>query len=750
MALIGLGLLAVPILLHLFKPRKVRVVPFSSLRWLRASQHRLSRRIQWHQILLFLLRAAFLSLLVLALARPVLALRRDAARAERFIILDASRTMQYASPGHPRPFDLGRSAAEQLLMQGLPGDRSTVLLADGKGDMIGPLAGDPSLYVSRVRALRAGWGESDLTGPLKLVPSMLAPKRPDAAVEMFFITGNYVQSWSQTGIARLWHDLATPVRVHVIHVGPDRPQNAWIADAEFHQTEQPLHRTIHARIGAAGDQVQARLVRLRIHGMADLTQKTTLQAGRMVAVEFEIPPALDLKAQVATLTLEPADALPSDDIYWLPLTRRDALRALVVESEGTQVPERQPGFHLRTALEALSVGDRGAIRVIRRSDTTFRASDLTEADVIVLADVPSLSEELVAALEAKVKTGAGLAVFLGPSINRDFYNTRLFNPLRPAQCLLPAEIGEVVDVRKTGGDMARLTDLQWSHPLLAPLYDPTFSDLAQVRVQRYALLKPAEGRGDLQTIAAIAHQTPAILEAGVGAGKVLLFNMTANDDWSDLPRRKSFVPLIDRVLDQLSGGLRRGTFAVGDTVTCPLPRSASEESVTVQRPDGQKMHPAIQTVAGRKLIQMEAVPDPGVYLVQVQTADGEERIPLIVQTGRKDSLLTPMDEVMLRRWWKPAEFESVSAQTVSGRVPVVEGRLPLDPWLMLLASLALAGEMLLVHWLCPKAPPKVVSRSRVSRHGFFATTTERAVPAAGPPPAAGRDPDTAPTGGVRS
>ena len=70
-ALFGLGLLVIPILLHIFKPRKVRQTPFSSLRWLRASQHRISRRIQWHQVLLFLLRAAFISLLVLALAKPI-------------------------------------------------------------------------------------------------------------------------------------------------------------------------------------------------------------------------------------------------------------------------------------------------------------------------------------------------------------------------------------------------------------------------------------------------------------------------------------------------------------------------------------------------------------------------------------------------------------------------------------------------------------------------------------------------------
>ena len=57
-ALWGLALLSIPVAVHIFRPRKVRQTPFSSLRWLHRTQQRLSRRIKWHQVFLFLLRAA--------------------------------------------------------------------------------------------------------------------------------------------------------------------------------------------------------------------------------------------------------------------------------------------------------------------------------------------------------------------------------------------------------------------------------------------------------------------------------------------------------------------------------------------------------------------------------------------------------------------------------------------------------------------------------------------------------------------
>src|SRR5690242_9085717 len=91
-ALWGLALLSIPVLAHLFRPRKVRQMPFSSLRWLRVTQQRLSRRIRWHQVLLFLLRAAFVLLVVLALARPLFRPAGTTEATERIIVLDVSRS----------------------------------------------------------------------------------------------------------------------------------------------------------------------------------------------------------------------------------------------------------------------------------------------------------------------------------------------------------------------------------------------------------------------------------------------------------------------------------------------------------------------------------------------------------------------------------------------------------------------------------------------------------------------------------
>src|SRR3984893_8426656 len=99
-ALIGGLLLAIPVVVHLFKPRKMRETPFSSLRWLKETHQRLSRRIQWHQWLLFLMRAGCILLLVLALAKPLFGLWGTRS-VDRFVIVDVSRSMAYQAQDQP-------------------------------------------------------------------------------------------------------------------------------------------------------------------------------------------------------------------------------------------------------------------------------------------------------------------------------------------------------------------------------------------------------------------------------------------------------------------------------------------------------------------------------------------------------------------------------------------------------------------------------------------------------------------------
>src|SRR5204863_9794649 len=78
----------------------------------------------------------------------------------------------------------------------------------------------------------------------------------------------------------------------------------------------------------------------------------------------------------------------------------------------------------------------------------------------------------------------------------------------------------------------------------------------------------------------------------------------------------------------------------------------------------------------------------------------------VVQPGRDDSVLAPMDAATLRQWWAPADCEVIRAGDLDKHLDA-EGGHSLWPWLLLAAGFVLLAEMWLVHRLCPRASPKL-------------------------------------------
>lgn len=714
-ALFGSLLLAVPILVHLFRPRKVRQTPFSSLRWLRHSPHKLSRRIQWHQILLFLVRAAFVMALVCALARPVIGPSAAPRRTDRFIILDVSRSMDYRVSGRPSPFELAKQVAEELLTHGQADDRAVLLLTGSRTRILTPPTRDATAQLPALHDLQAGLTDTDLSSALPVIRPMLNRCPPDTQVELYFLTDNHQRSWDQGTIASFLKDLPLPVHVHLVDVGVTAAQNAWIAGARLLPSGQPPRRVLHVDIAAVGAEQERTVFVTGLDSRAERSQAVTLSPGRVAAVEFELPADHDLRGQVAHIRLEPADALPSDDHFFLALDQQAALRVLLVEPDAGSGAALRPGLHLQTAIEVLAASANQSLELTTRTSITATPRDLAEADLVLLAGIPDLTEAQLATLEGRVRSGAGLVLFLGPAVKAPFYNNRLYRPLQPSEGLLPLPLKEVAEPLPSRENPAPLSSIRWTHPLLAPLYDPVLGDLAATRFRRFFRFGARPAQKD-NVLAWIDDEAPAVVEHGVGAGKVILFNTTADDDWSDLPRRKSFVPMIDRLLSYLTAGSVRRNFEAGEVVSLPLADVAPGETVTVRTPDGGIRTPALSDVSGRTLLRLEEVTQPGVYRVERPTASSPEVI-FVVNVGRGDSVLTPMDTTALAKWWEPATFEVMTPDAALRHLAPTE-RTDLWPWLVALAGLLLLVETFLVHWLCPRINP-AVAETIVRRRGLL-------------------------------
>ena len=250
--------------------------------------------------------------------------------------------------------------------------------------------------------------------------------------------------------------------------------------------------------------------------------------------EISLPP--ELRNRLERLVLEGAPSVASIvllDERW----RRRPVGLMAGEMTAADAPLTGPIFYLRRALAPyveLRVGEPDSLLA-------------REISVLLVADrvVPPGAER--DALLRWVEKGGLLIRFAGPRT--------------AAQTLTaprPEDSDPLLPVRLLAGDRQLGGALSWSQPVgLAPFpAGSPFAGLAvpeEVRVSRQVLAEPTAQLAG-QTWAALTDGTPLVTEAARGAGRVVLFHVTANADWSDLPLSGLLVDMLRRLV-RLSVGV---------------------------------------------------------------------------------------------------------------------------------------------------------------------------------------------------
>ena len=134
--LIGLGALAIPVLIHLIQREKKRVVEFPSLMFLRRIPYQSVRRRRIRHWALLLMRLAALLLIVAAFARPffrrqtLAAATQNGAR-EAVILVDTSYSMGYGSR-----WTKAQAAARSAIDGLRAGDRASLVVFSSGAELL--------------------------------------------------------------------------------------------------------------------------------------------------------------------------------------------------------------------------------------------------------------------------------------------------------------------------------------------------------------------------------------------------------------------------------------------------------------------------------------------------------------------------------------------------------------------------------------------------------------------------------------
>ncbi|HLF59479.1 MAG TPA: DUF4159 domain-containing protein [Alphaproteobacteria bacterium] len=179
-----------------------------------------------------------------------------------------------------------------------------------------------------------------------------------------------------------------------------------------------------------------------------------------------------------------------------------------------------------------------------------------EASVLALPDQVGLSPDERKQLDAWIAKGGVLLRFAGPHMAES------------ADLAAGTPRDELIPVALRRGGRALGGVMSWTAPMSLAPFDAAspFAGLGipgDVAVERQVLAEPSLDLG-AKTWAQLADGTPLVTSDHRGSGWLVLFHITANANWSNLPLSGLFVEMLHRVVE-----LSRG--AVGKPGGAPLP-----------------------------------------------------------------------------------------------------------------------------------------------------------------------------------
>ena len=388
--------------------------------------------------------------------------------------------------------------------------------------------------------------------------------------------------------------------------------------------------------------VRASDIKGRIIGEAPFS----FSAGATTAeAHFTLP--VELRNDIARLEIagpDTAGAVQLLDERW----RRRTIGLLSGASVEAAQPLLSPLYYIARAIQPFA-----DIREPRDANAAVAIPQMIDDGVaaIIMADIGNLTTDVEERVAAWVEGGGTLVRFAGPR--------------------LAAATDALIPVTLRHGDRTLGGSLSWQTPQpLASFNDRSpFAGLPvpdDVVVKRQVLAEP-DGALAERTWAALADGTPLVTAAQSGKGWVILFHVTADTSWSNLPLSGTFVDMLRRIIS-FSAAANAG----GETTSAP-PYRLLDGFGRFAAPGG-----AAEAIVGDiGAIVVGPKHPPGLY--------GSEEGFRAVNLLGADATLPP--------------FAPPPADGVTVRAYPTANPTPLAPWLIALAVALLAIDALAVLWL---------------------------------------------------
>jgi hypothetical protein len=582
-------------------------------------------------------------------------------------------------------FKQAKEAARLLTSSLKEGDRAAVIPTNTTETTQIRLKGEREVLLKELDGIQISAGMADFSLALNKAYELL--KEPAAQQEIWLVTDMALTGWDRFSLSAL-KQYNSLIPLKIIKVGATgEPLNATIKEVKVRGETVGVGLPIHLEAlvtNFTDKEIKDLLVQLNVNGQNREQKLLSLppRADVTVGFQFKLAQAGAHHGYVAIKR----DGLAGNLMSYFTLHAQDKLKVLVVDGDPQTSLVQSETFFLARALNPSGERDSSLFLPSVIIPEGLNSVSLNSYQAVVFCNVPAIPDALLPRMREYLRQGGGVLLFLGDRIQVDDYNLKLSQSSPP---ILPARLRDKRILAEAAGEKIQKVDT--AHPALQGFGDPILKDsLTSARIQGYFRTEAS----NQPALLSLANGDSLLLEKRIGSGRLLLFTTAADRDWSDLPLKTAYLPLVQSMVSYLSSG-KRGTVDTGVPVGSPktfsFPPSYVGKSLRIIKPDRKEKEISFVADGEKTSASFQENDLAGIYRLSVPApADGEGTPSMYaVNSPFLESRLESIDERELRAKFLPIRVEIIPIESLEKGGTRMDLSLPF--LLLLIVTLASEG-----------------------------------------------------------
>jgi len=538
--LLGFAAASIPVIIHLLNLRKLKVIEFSTLKFLKELQKNKIRRVKLKQWLLLALRVLIILLVVSAFARPTLeginiGGTTSAAKTTAIFILDDTFSMSVITPNGSY-FNQAKQMIRDIISNLQEEDEAGLILVSGDTEEELTLTSNTKSISDNIESIIVS-GSSGTINNAVIRASEIIGESKNFNKEIYLLSDfQKNRIFIHENISDLSRSLNKQVKLYSFDFSDKEIKNISIDELDIKTKIFELNKPIIVEsiiTNHSNNFVVNQVVSLFINSKRSAQKSIDLSPNESKAVSLE--GLIEKSGQNDVFVEIEDDEIIKDNRRYASINLPEQISVLLLYDVQSDINFINLALKSAQTDKSLNITTKplNGIESIRFEDYNV---------VFLIADKFDSSPER---LKRFVSNGGGLVMY--PSSNASLQQLNsLFSELK-----LPSASG--ISELKNDSNLAIDFDrFDSEHPLLQNIFiNENKKSIKSPRIYKH--IKVTSG-GKGESVITLLDGSSFLSEYNYGNGKILLYNVSPTISWSDFPLKSIFAPLVYKSVIYLTAG----------------------------------------------------------------------------------------------------------------------------------------------------------------------------------------------------